>query len=118
MKATIKKIIRITGRIALWLLAFLLLVFLLVFIVWKVPAVHNYAVRKGTTYFNDKTQGNLSIEKVDLKLPFYIGIEGIELKGPATNDIVSVGQLEKINWVMPSPDRKGRLNFSRADETP
>ncbi len=94
MKATIKKIIRITGRIALWLLAFLLLVFLLVFIVWKVPAVHNYAVRKGTTYFNDKTQGNLSIEKVDLKLPFYIGIEGIELKGPATNDIVSVGQLE------------------------
>ncbi|HKL03974.1 MAG TPA: AsmA family protein, partial [Cryomorphaceae bacterium] len=89
-----KKSIRILIGILKWTLIILAVFFLLLFAVWKIPAVHNYALKRATSYFNNKTQGNLSIEEIDLKLPFYIGIRGISLHGEDSAKIASIGEIE------------------------
>ncbi|MFN2428852.1 MAG: translocation/assembly module TamB domain-containing protein [Cryomorphaceae bacterium] len=89
-----KKALRIIGRILKWILLILAAFFLLIFIIWKVPAVHNYALKEGTGYFNDKTKGNLSVDEIDLRLPFYIGIRGISLADPDSQKIASIGEIE------------------------
>ncbi|MEM9050701.1 MAG: hypothetical protein AAGC47_01510, partial [Bacteroidota bacterium] len=94
MKESFKKSLRIAGKVLKGILIFWLVVFLLIFIVWKVPAVHDYAVGKGVDYFNEITGGELSITKVDLRLPYFIGINDVELSDPAGVRLISIEDLE------------------------
>lgn len=94
MKEIIKKSLRVLGKILKWSFIIVILVFLILFIVWKVPAVHDYAVQKGTEFFNNKTGGKLSIGEVDLRLPFFIGLEEINLDTPKGEKLASIGKLE------------------------
>jgi hypothetical protein len=94
MKEFLKKSLKVVGKIFKWILIILLFVFLLIFIVWKVPAVHDYAVEKGTSFFNEKTGGNLSIGEVDLRLPFFIGLEDISLDDPQGDRLAFIDDLE------------------------
>lgn len=94
MKRILKKGIRILAGILKWVLIVLIALFLIIFAVWKIPAVHDYALKRATNYFNTETQGDLSIEEIDLRLPFYIGIRGISLHGPDSEKIASIGEIE------------------------
>jgi hypothetical protein len=94
MKEFFKKSIRITAKVFKWILIVFIFLFVLIFVIWKVPAVHKYAVGKGTSYFNEKTGGDLSIGEVDLKLPFFIGLEDISLLTPDGTKLASIDDLE------------------------
>jgi len=118
MKVVIKKSLRIIWKVFKWTLFALFFLFLLIFIIWKVPAVHDYAVKKGTEYFNDKTGGDLSIGGVDLKLPFYIGLENILLNDPEGSKLASIGSLDLYpGWRMlfAKTIRVDELNLSKVD---
>jgi len=94
MKEFLKKSLKVIGKIFKWILFFLLFIFLLIFIVWKVPAVHEYAVKKGTSFFNEKTGGDLNIGEVVLRLPFFIGLEDISLDDPQGHRLAFIDNLE------------------------
>ena len=94
MKEFFKKSLKVLGKIFKWILFVLIFIFVLVFIVWKVPAVHDYAVKKGTSFFNEKTDGKLSIGDVDLRLPFFIGLEDIALDDPQGDRLAFIDDLE------------------------
>ncbi|MCZ4410145.1 translocation/assembly module TamB domain-containing protein [Cryomorphaceae bacterium 1068] len=94
MKEFFKKSLRITAKVFKWILIVFIFLFILIFVIWKVPAVHQYAVNKGTSFFNEKTGGDLSIGHVDLKLPFFIGLEDISLLTPDGSKLASIESLE------------------------
>jgi hypothetical protein len=94
MKEFFKKSLRITAKVFKWILIVFIFLFVLIFVIWKVPAVHQYALGKGTSYFNEKTGGNLSVGHVDLKLPFFIGLEDINLLSPDGSKLASIDALE------------------------
>lgn len=94
MKEIFKKSLRITARVFKWILIVFILLFVLIFAVWKVPAIHNFAVKKATSFFNEKTGGDLSIGAVDLRLPFFIGLEQINLQTPEGQKLASIETLE------------------------
>lgn len=93
MKESFKKSLRITGKVFKWILILFVVLFVLIFVVWKVPAVHNYAVKRATSFFNEKTGGDLSIGHVDLQLPFFIGLENISLHSPDGSEVASINDL-------------------------
>ena len=101
MKESFKKSLRIAGKVLKGILIFWLVIFLLIFIVWNVPAVHDYAVGKGIDYFNETTGGELSIGEVDLRIPYFIGINDLQLIDPGGNPLVSIEKLEAYpGWRM------------------
>lgn len=94
-----KRIVRIVFKIIKWLIVVVLCVLLLVVIVVKVPAVHDFILDKTTHYFNEKTGGKLTIQDIDLRIPFYVQLEGISLKSPDGQRVAYVGDLEiSLGW--------------------
>ncbi|MFT4771261.1 MAG: translocation and assembly module TamB [Cryomorphaceae bacterium] len=94
MKEFFKKSMRIAAKVFKWILIAFIILFVAVFAIWKVPSIHEYAVNKGTSYFNEKTGGQLSIGKVDLRLPFFIGLEDIDLLSPDGLKLATIDGLE------------------------
>lgn len=94
-----KKVLRILWKVVKWLLLSIILLLLLIAIVVKVPAVHNFLLKQGTSYFNEKTGGNLSVEEIDLRIPSYVQLNGISLKSPDNENVASIGNIEiSIGW--------------------
>lgn len=94
-----KRVLRFIWKLIKWLLITVISLFLLIAIVVHLPPVQSFLLRKGTTYFNDKTDGDLSIGDMDLRLPFYLQLEGIVLNDPQGEKIASIGDIEiGIGW--------------------
>ncbi len=94
-----KQVLGILFRILKWIFITILAVLLLLVIVVKVPAVHDFILRKATTYFNEKTEGNLSIRDIDLRIPSYVQLEGVSLESPDSHRIAYVGDIEiSLGW--------------------
>lgn len=82
-----------------WVLLSVVLLLLLIAIIVKVPAVHDFLLDKGTTYFNEKTGGNLSVNEIDLRIPGYVQLSGISLKTPQNENLAEVGNIEiSLGW--------------------
>ena len=94
-----KKILRFLWKLVKWILLSILLVLVLVAVVVKVPAVHNFLLHKGTEFFNEKTGGDLTIESIDLRIPSYVQLNGISLKTPNDEKVADIGNIEiSIGW--------------------
>lgn len=94
-----RKVLKFLGKLIKWVLISLLLLLILVAIVVKVPAVHDFILHKGTAYFNEQTGGNLSVESIDLRIPSYVSLKGISLQDPQDQKVASVGNVEvSIGW--------------------
>lgn len=94
-----KRVFRILLKILKWIFITILAVLLLLVIVVKVPAVHDFILQKATTYFNEKTGGNLSIRSIDLRIPSYVQLEGVSLESPDSQRIAYVGDIEiSLGW--------------------
>ncbi|MFT5903933.1 MAG: hypothetical protein ACI9O2_000789, partial [Flammeovirgaceae bacterium] len=94
MKEFFKKSMRIAAKVFKWILIAFIILFVAIFAIWKVPSIHEYAVNKGTSYFSEKTGGQLSIGKVDLRLPFFIGLEDIDLLSLDGSKLATIDGLE------------------------
>ena len=94
-----RKVVRILWKVVKWLLLSVILLLILIAIIVKVPAVHDIILSKATTYFNEKTGGNLSIEEIDLRIPTYVQLNGISLKTPENEKLARIGNVEiSIGW--------------------
>ncbi len=94
-----RSVLRILWKVVKWLLLTVILLLILVAVIVKVPAVHDYLLKKGTTYFNEKTGGNLSIDAIDLRIPTYIQLNGISLKTPDNENLAIIENIEiSIGW--------------------
>ncbi len=94
-----RRVLVVLWRIIKWtFLSVLALLFLLVVLV-NIPAVHDYALAKGTEYFNEQTGGNLSVASIDLRLPYYIQLNGVSLDTPENKEMVYFQNLEvSLGW--------------------
>lgn len=94
-----KKVLRFLWKLVKWVLLSVILLLILIAVVVKVPAVHDFLLHKGTEYFNEKTGGNLSIESIDLRIPTYVQLSGISLKTPDNEKLADIGNIEvSIGW--------------------
>jgi len=94
-----KRVLRFIWKLIKWLLISVISLFLLIAILIHLPPVQNFLLQKGTNYFNEQTNGDLSVEKIDLRLPFYLQLEGIILNDPEGEKITSIGDIEVgIGW--------------------
>lgn len=94
-----KRALRFIWKLIKWLLITVLSLFLLIAILVHLPPVQNFILKKSTGYFNEQTGGQLSIEEIDLRLPFYLQLEGLVLKSPESEKIASIDNFEiSIGW--------------------
>lgn len=94
-----KRVLKFIWKLVKWLLVICISLFLLIAIVVHLPPVQSFMLKKGTDYFNEKTDGDLSVEEIDLRLPFYLQLEGINLENPDGEEIISLGNVEiSIGW--------------------
>lgn len=94
-----KRAVRILLKTLKWLIITILAILLLLVIVVKVPAVHDFILQRATTYFNEKTGGDLNIRAIDLRLPTYVQLEGISLQSPDSKRVAYVGDIEvSLGW--------------------
>lgn len=94
-----KKVLRITWKIIKWLFLSLLIIFVLLFIVLRVPASRQYIVSKASDKLSELTNAQISIADVDLRLPFYVGVEKINVASPEGEQILSVDEIGvSIGW--------------------
>ncbi|NEN25126.1 hypothetical protein G3O08_16620 [Cryomorpha ignava] len=94
-----RKVFRILWKVVKWVLLSVIFLLILIAIIVKVPAVHDFLLQKGTTYFNEKTGGNLSIAEIDLRIPGYVQLNGISLKTPDDEKLASIGNIEiSVGW--------------------
>ncbi|HTF80128.1 MAG TPA: hypothetical protein VL947_00330, partial [Cytophagales bacterium] len=75
-----KKILRIVGKIMLSLLVLLLVIFVALWLLLKVPKVQTYLVHKATHYVSDKTKTRVELTSIDIGFPKYIILNGLFLE--------------------------------------
>ena len=94
-----KRVLRFIWKLFKWLLISAISLFLLLAILLYIPPVQKFLLQKGTQYFNEQTGGNLTVNQIDLRLPFYLQLEGINLNSPSGDKIASIGEIEiSIGW--------------------
>lgn len=94
-----RRIIRRIFNILKWTIVALIALLIVVLIVVNLPQVHDYALKKGVAFFNKKTQGQLSVEDITLRLPRHVQLSGVELIHPNGQKMVSLEDIEiEITW--------------------
>ena len=94
-----KKALRFIWKLIKWLLVTVISLFLLVAIIVHLPPVQDFILSKSTEFFNDKTGGYLTIEEIDLRLPYYLQLEEIHLSDPHSQKVASIGNIEvSLGW--------------------
>lgn len=97
---------KITLRILLWIWLLVkwtvivgLVLAVSIAVAVQIPAVQQFAIDKGAAWFSEKTGGQLTIDRFDLRIPNYLAIEGLKLDDPKGHTVASLGQLEiKLGW--------------------
>ena len=75
-------------------LSFLLLLFLALWLVLKVPAVQNYAVQKTLRYVREKTHTRIELKRIDLAFPTSLVLEGVFLEDEKADTLLALQKLE------------------------
>lgn len=114
----IKRGLRISWGILKWTFISVIGLILIVVIAFMLPPVQRYAIQQGTSWFNENTGGELSIGSIDLRLPFFINLEDVNLKDPAGQHIADIGSLKiSLGWrmIFDQTIRVDRLEIEKID---
>lgn len=99
MSGSMRRIIRRIFNILKWTTIAIAALLALIIIVVNLPQIHDYALKKGVAFFNDKTRGHLTVEAINLRLPRHIQLSGLELKHPDGQKIIAVDNIEiEVTW--------------------
>ena len=72
---------------------------LLVALIFHLPPFQSYLLEKTTTFFNERTGGDLKLESIDIRIPYYVRIEGLTLSRPTGDHLLSAENIEvKLGW--------------------
>ncbi len=93
--------LKVTLSILKWLFITIVVLLTMVTIALMLPPVQKFVIQKGTSWFNEKTGGNLAIEDIDLRLPWFVNLNGVSLDDPSGNNVATIGSLKtSIGWRM------------------
>src|SRR5438874_91016 len=68
MSISVKKILRKTGKVLLWIVGIIVFLVVLLYILIQVPAVQNFAKNKVVAYLEKKIGTKVSIDHLSLKM--------------------------------------------------
>lgn len=72
-----RKIVKISGQVILWITGVTIGLLLLVFLLLKIPAVQQYAVQQVVHYLENTIKTPVALKKVSLDLPKVLVLEGV-----------------------------------------
>lgn len=76
-KIRLKKIVRKSLKVFLWIIGSILGLFLLLAISLQIPAVQNFAKNKAVSYLEGKIHTKVSIDRIEIGLPKKVILEGV-----------------------------------------
>ncbi|MFS8615393.1 MAG: translocation/assembly module TamB domain-containing protein [Solitalea sp.] len=88
-----KKAIRITFKVILWVLAGIILLGLALVLLIHVPAVQDYGRKKVVGYLQEKFQTEVAVGRIHLALPNTLRLEGVYLEDRQADTLLSAGNL-------------------------
>ena len=94
MNLTQKKILRKTGKVAVWVFASLLFLVLLVYILIQIPAVQNYARKKVVVYLEKKLKTKVEIGKLTLSFPKRVVLENVYFEDQKKDTLLFAEKLQ------------------------
>lgn len=72
-----KKYLKISLKVFLWIIGSILLLFLLLVVAIQIPSVQNYAKVKAVTYLEGKIKTKVTIKRIEIGLPKKVILEGV-----------------------------------------
>ena len=83
-------------KVILWVIAGLVLFFILVAVLIQIPAIQNKIVHQATSFVSNKTHTRVEIEKIKISFPKAVVIQGLFLDDASQDTLVYAGKA-KIN---------------------
>ncbi len=82
-----------------WVVGIPILLFLLISVLLALPPVQKQIIKRGVTWFNSKTGGQLTVDGIDLRLPWYLALENVALYDDKSQLVVKFDELKtSIGW--------------------
>lgn len=89
MNAKIKKYLRKTGKVLLWIIGSVIGLFLLIVLLLQIPYFQNIAKNKAVTYLEGKIGTEVKIDKIEIGLPKKVILEGVYFEGQAGDTLLA-----------------------------
>lgn len=89
----VKKLLRISVKIVLWVAASLLLLLLCLVLLIQVPSVQNFARKKAVSYLTEKLQTPVRIDSLSIEFPKQIVLKGIYLADRRNDTLLAARQI-------------------------
>jgi hypothetical protein len=83
-------------KVILWVIASLVLLFIIVAVLIQIPAIQNKIVNTATSFVSNKTHTRVEIEKIKISFPKAVVIQGLFLEDASEDTLVYAGKA-KIN---------------------
>lgn len=91
-----KPIIKKTLKAILWMVASVVLLFVIIAALIQIPAIQNKIIRFATTFISDKTHTRVEIKNISISFPKSVNIEGLFLEDTQKDTLLYAGKA-KIN---------------------
>jgi len=85
----LNKFTRISLKVLLWFLGIIIGLTILLFILINIPSVQNFAVKKVVSYLETKIGTPVSLNKVSLKLPKLLVLEGVYFEDQSRDTLIA-----------------------------
>jgi translocation and assembly module TamB len=89
----IRKYLILTIRSLAWLAASFLFIFFLIFFSLQFPSVQTFLTGKITSWLGSRTDSEINIERVAIRFPKSVGLEGIYIEDAAGDTLFYAGSL-------------------------
>jgi hypothetical protein len=83
-------------RVILWVIAGLVLLFIIVAVLIQIPAIQNKIVHQATSFVSNKTNTRVELEQIKISFPKAVVIQGLYLEDTSKDTLVYAGKA-KIN---------------------
>ncbi|MXN89755.1 translocation/assembly module TamB [Flavobacterium sp. Sd200] len=93
MNTKLKKYLRKTIKIILWIIGSVIALFLLIVLLLQVPAVQNYVKDKAVSYLEKKIGTEVKITKIEIGLPKKVILEGVYFEGQNGDTLIAGDKL-------------------------
>lgn len=80
-------------KISAWIIACVILLFLCLYLLINIPAVQQKLLSETTSWLRNKTKTDIRVQKIDLRIPKSVVLEGLFVKDLSSDTLVNTGEL-------------------------
>ena len=110
MNAKLKKYLRKSLKIVLWIIGSVIALFLLIVLLLQVPAVQNYVKDKAVSYLEGKIGTEVKIGRIEIGLPKKVILEGVYFEGQNGDTLIAGDKLAVDISLMKLLDNEVEIN--------